>query len=293
MADSEAGGACMMRHFLVDRTNRRKLFVYLYRQMNSSRPFRRFSRSGSKSLPGLVAADPVPLHAQIERELRRMMALPEFQKGALFPDELTLANRFGVSRGTVRVALTRLVNQRLLERKPGVGTRVLPIPAESSIGEWRSFSREMARRNISVESYFLDARRFAAPDRVAQALQITAGTEVLRLDRVRGWANRPVLHSRSWFHPRLRLAEAADFSKPLYELIQAETGSVADSAREELSAVPAAAALARHLKVPTGEPLLLRCHTVFDTGKRPMEFAEVHYVSARFTLTLDLKREAP
>lgn len=221
-----------------------------------------------------------------------MMALPEFRKGELFPDELTLANRFGVSRGTVRVALARLVDQRLLERKPGVGTRVLPAPAESSIGEWRSFSREMARRNITVETYFLDARRFAARGRVAQALQIAAGAEVLRLDRVRGWENRPVLHSRSWFHPRLRLTAAADFSRPLYELIQTVTGAVAESAREELAAVRATTALARHLQVPAGEPLLLRCHTVFDTGKRPMEFAEVHYVSARFTLTLDLKREA-
>ena len=220
-----------------------------------------------------------------------MMTLPEFQNGALLPDELKLANRFGVSRGTVRVALTRLVNHHLLERKAGVGTRVLPAPAESSIGEWRSFSREMARRNITVESYFLKAHRFAATDRVAEALKIAAGTEVLRLDRVRGWEKQPVLHSRSWFHPRVRLTEAADFAQPLYDLIQAETGSVAEGAREELSAVRATAALARHLKVPTGEPLLLRCHTVFDTGKRPMEFADVHYVSARFTLTLDLKRE--
>jgi GntR family transcriptional regulator len=247
---------------------------------STSEPFRRGDPSGA-----------IPLHTQIERELRRMMTLPQYQKGELLPDELTLANRFGVSRGTVRVALMRLVDQRLLERRPGVGTRVLPAVAESSIGEWRSFSREMARRNIIVEGYSLETRRFAAPRRVAQALQIKAGTEVLRLDRVRGWENRPVLHSRSWFHPRLRLTEAADFSRPLYELIQDETGSVAESAREEFSAVVATAALAPHLNVPLNEPLLLRCHTVFDTGKRPIEFAEVHYVSARFTLTLEMRRD--
>jgi GntR family transcriptional regulator len=150
----------------------------------------------------------------------------------------------------------------------------------------------MARRNITVESFFVDARLIAAPGRVARALQIAEGTGVLRLDRVRGWKNRPVLHSRSWFHPRLRLTASADFSRPLYELIQDVTGSVAESAREEFSAVCAPAALARHLQAPPGEPLLLRRHTVSDTGNRPMEFAEVHYVSARFTLTLDLKREA-
>ena len=52
---------------------------------------------------------------------------------------------------------------------------------------------------------------------VVRALQIAEGMEVLRLDRVRGWEGRPVLHSRSWFHPRLQLAESADFSRPLYQ----------------------------------------------------------------------------
>ena len=250
-------------------------------------------RSAAPPFPGLDPSDPAPLHTRVERELRRMLGLPEFQNGALFPDELTLANRFGVSRGTVRAALSRLVDQRLLERKRGVGTRVLPTPAESSIGEWRSFSGEMARRNILVETFFLEARRLAAPARVALALQIAEGAEVLRLDRVRGWEGRPALHSRSWFHPRLRLPESADFAKPLYRLLQELTGAVAESAREELAAVCAPAGLARQLQVNPGEPLLLRRHTVFDTGKRPMEFAEVHYVSARFTLTLDLKRGTP
>ena len=247
-------------------------------------------RSATTAAHGVDPADSIPLHAQIERELRRMILLPEYQNGALLPDELTLANRFGVSRGTVRVALTRLMSLRMLERKPGVGTRVLPVTAESSISAWRSFSREMAQRNISVESFLLETRCLPAPERVARALQVAEGTELFRLDRVRGWSGQPVLQSRSWFHPRLRLTETADFSQPLYELLQELTGAVAESATEELTAVCASVMLARRLKVTPGEPLLLRCHTVFDTGKRPMEFAEVHYVSSRFALTLDLKR---
>ena len=38
-------------------------------------------------------------------------------------------------------------------------------------------------------------------------------------------------------------------------------------------------------------PLLLRRHTVSDANGRPIEYAEVQYVSERFTLTLDLRRE--
>jgi GntR family transcriptional regulator len=234
-------------------------------------------------------ADSSPLHSIIERELRQMMTLAKFQQGALMPTEVSLANRFGVSRGTVRAAFTRLVDEGLLQRKPGVGTRVLPPSSESSIGAWRSFSQEMARRNIRVESFLLELHRVPAPAHAALALQVAAGTKILQLDRVRGWDREPVLHSRSWFHPRIRLTEVSDFSRPLYELIEKETGAVASSAREEFSAVQAKTPLSRRLKVRPGEPLLLRRHTVFDAGDRPMETAEVHYVSARFILTLHSK----
>jgi GntR family transcriptional regulator len=265
------------------------LASYLYRHLNMIAPNPLSSR---EIFRGVDPSDPAPLHAQIERELRQMIKAPEFRNGGLFPDELTLANRFGVSRGTVRVSLSRLVDQRLLERKRGIGTRVLPAGAESSIGEWRSFSQEMARRNIKVECYFIEARRVPAPAEVVVALQIGEGMEVLRLDRVRGWEGRPVLHSRSWFHPRLQLAESADYSRPLYQLIEETTGAIPESAREEFSAVAAPGFLARRLKVRAGEPLLMRRHTVYDRGRRPIEFAEVHYMSSRFTLTLDLKRNS-
>jgi len=74
-------------------------------------------------------------------------------------------------------------------------------------------------------------------------------------------------------------------------VIEKATGTIAESAREDFIAVPAAAAVAKRLGVKPGTPLLLRCHTVCDARGRPIEYAEVHYLSSRFTLTLDLRRE--
>jgi GntR family transcriptional regulator len=236
----------------------------------------------------------LPLHAQIEVELRRIMSLPKYKDGAMLPDELTLANRFGVSRGTLRSAYSRLMQQGLLERRAGVGTRVSQRrAAESGIGSWRSFSREMAEKGIEVENFLREYQFVAADVSAARALQIKAETKIWRLDRVRGWNGRPMLHSRSWFHPRLGLTGREELSKPLYEVIEAETGVVVESAREEFTAVAAPTEMRRLLVVKAGEPLLLRAHTVFDTGDRPVEFAKVHYVSSRFALTLELKHGTP
>jgi GntR family transcriptional regulator len=209
----------------------------------------------------------------------------------LLPDEVSLSNRLGVSRGTVRTAIGRLVFEGLVERKAGIGTRATRQKAESGIGAWRSFSREMALKGIAVENYLEDYQYAAVPPFIATSLELGSEASAWRLDRVRGWANRPVLHSRSWFHPRLGLKGKEVFSQPLYEVLRQETGVVVEQAREEFQAVAADGLMARHLAVKKGEPLLRRCHIVYDTGGRPVEFAEVHYVSSRFTLTLELRRE--
>lgn len=232
-----------------------------------------------------------PLHRQAEARLRLLAAQPEYQRGALLPDELTIADRLGVSRGTARAALLRLVHDGVLERRPGIGTRVARPRAESGIRAWRSFSREMAAKGVKVENLSLHYARHAADARAAAALQVVPRALLYRLDRVRGWDHRPVLYSRSWFHPRLRLTGAEDFALPLYDVLEAASGTVPETAREEFTAIAAGAALAKRLAVKAGTPLLLRCHTVSDARHRPIEYAEVYYVSSRFTLSLDLRRE--
>jgi len=234
----------------------------------------------------------LPLHLKAEQALRRLIADPEYTQGGLLPDELTLANRLGISRGTVRTAILRLVAEGSLERKAGIGTRVVQRSTESAIGAWRSFSREMGRQGINVRMFRLQLQDMPATAKVAAALRIESGTVVQRLDRVRGWGEIPVLRSRSWFHPRVRFEESESFSRPLYDLVAEVSGLSADRASEAFGAEAATALLAKDLCVEKASPLLLRQHTVFDTLGRPFEFAEVHYVSERFTLTLDLKREA-
>jgi GntR family transcriptional regulator len=233
----------------------------------------------------------VPLHRQAAQLLRGLVRQSAYRGGALLPDEVSLAARLGISRGTLRAGISQLVHEGLLERRAGVGTRVRPPPAESGIGAWRSFSLEMARKGVSVENYCQEFALLEADAAAAQALQIKTGAKVWRLDRVRGWAGRPVLHSRSWFHPRLGLTGREEFSRPLYEVIEQATGVVAEQAREEFVAVAAGSGLAKLLAVKRGQPLLFRSHTVFDAAGRPIEFAQVHYVSPRFALTLEMRRD--
>jgi GntR family transcriptional regulator len=234
---------------------------------------------------------PVPLRAQVEALLRELIRETDYQKGALLPDEVALAAQLGVSRGTVRSGISKLVFEGLLDRKAGVGTRVSNRNIESGIQEWHSFTREMASKGISVENFRVAYQQSEASKDAMQALQLDAPRRLWRLDRVRGWGGRPVLHTMSWFHPRLGLKGNEATNQPVYEMIEKASGVRPHHAREDFLAVSADAQMARQLDVEKGAPLLLRRHTVFDAGNRPFEFAEVRYVSSRFTLTLDVRRK--
>jgi GntR family transcriptional regulator len=233
---------------------------------------------------------PVPLRAQVEQLLRDLIRKPEYQNGGLIPDESKLAIELGISRGTVRAGISKLVYDGLLLRKAGVGTRVATKHLESGITAWRSFTREMAAKGITVQNYQCDYRSLPASKDASVALQIQPDTSVWCLERVRGWNNQPVLYSVSWFHPRLKLKGNEDFSQPLYQTLEAATGARPQHAREAFMAVTSDTRLSKLLQTPKRTSLLLRRHQVFDAGNQPMEFSEVYYVSSRFTLTLDLKK---
>ncbi|MGD0745630.1 MAG: GntR family transcriptional regulator [Verrucomicrobiota bacterium] len=234
---------------------------------------------------------PLPLHAQTEHLLRELIKRPENCNGGLLPDEVSLSRTLGISRNTLRAAIARLVAEGRLERRAGVGTRVVEPRVKSGVGAWHSFTREMEAKGITVETFSIKVSLLPAPLELARALQVPVDTEILRVDRVRGWDGQPEVHFRSYLHPRLGLTKKSDFLQPLYDLIQQQSSIVADQSLEEFTAVAADRHLARLLAVPAGTPLLRRERRVLDAGRRPIEIAVVHYRCDRFRLTLSLRQE--
>lgn len=220
-----------------------------------------------------------------------MIDRPEYRDAGLLPDEVSLSKSMGISRNTLRHAIAKLVAEGRIERKAGIGTRVVEPRVESGIGAWHSFTREMAAKGIQVETYSTRVKTAPATAEVAKALRLEAGAPVLCIDRVRGWDQRPEVHFRSYLHPRLGLTKQSDFSQPLYELIHVETGTIADESHEEISAIAAPQWLAKVLDIKPRTPVLRRARTVLDAGRHPMEFALVHYLCERFQLTLSLRHE--
>lgn len=238
---------------------------------------------------------PLPLHAQVESLIREMLKQTKYRRGALLPPEAGMAEQLGVSRNTVRAAISRLVQEGTLERKAGHGTRFLNRPLQTSLNHWPSFTREMKQRGIAVEVFSLDSGNVRPTREVAQTLRLAnpeKGGRIVRMRRIRGYNGTPAVYSISWFHGRTRLQPDDDFSLPLYQLIHEKSGLMVNSSEEEISATIADGKLAEKLGCNPGDPVLVRKRIVRDTARKEIEYNLNYYRADRFVYGLTL-HQAP
>lgn len=236
---------------------------------------------------------PQPLHAQVESLIRGLLREQRYREGALLPTEVGMATKLGVSRNTVRAAITRLVQEGMLERKAGLGTRYVKQPIQTSLKNWPSFTREMEQRGLKVEVFLLEVARVPAPPEVARALEIPTTDEmpmITRMSRVRGNDGIPSMASVSWFHERAKLEPGDDFSQPLYQLIHKKSGVAVEFSEEEISAALADQELAEKLCCEVGDPILVRRRIVRNAENKGVEYNVNHYRADNFTYGITLRK---
>lgn len=231
-----------------------------------------------------------PLHVQVEQLIRRLIEDPVYQNGKLLPKEVELAKRLGISRNTIRQATNKLELENLLIRKKGVGTRAVKRTVSTKLNNWSSFSAEMHSKGMEFINYDINVSWVKVDKDVALALQIDEGKEVLKMERLRGLDKGPFVYFISFFHPRVGLTGAEDFSRHLYDILEKDYFTIPSVSKEQINAIAANTQLAKLLKVKKGDPLLFRKRLVCDPGDRPIEYNVGYYRADSFTYEIDIKR---
>lgn len=232
----------------------------------------------------------VPLHAQVEELMRKMIDLPEYNNGNFFPNEVELAKKLGISRNTVRHAINKLVYEGLLIRKKGVGTKVTNKSVTTRLDSWHSFTQEMNEKGIPFKNYEIDVDWVEADPFVSKFFSIPEKKLVLKMERLRGLNKGPIVYFVSYFHPRVGLTGKEDFSKPLYKLLEENYSTIVTVSKEEISARIADDRLSKKLNIKKGDPVLVRKRFVFDPGGRPVEFNIGYYKADSFTYSIEIQR---
>jgi len=217
-----------------------------------------------------------PLYSRIQEYIADLILSGKLAPDAKLQSEREFSEDLGVSRMTVRRAMTELVNEGLLERKHGSGTYVARPKVTYEAGELANYIEAMQRRNIATASQLLGFDQVAASRRLAEALTVEIGDPIYRVSILR-LANRvPVVLERVFVScARLPRLEEWDLEKSsILDLLVAAYHILPGRISQTVEAAIAADAVAQQLRVPDGFPLLMLSRIIFGTQQDPVVYSQ-------------------
>jgi GntR family transcriptional regulator len=119
--------------------------------------------------------DYIPLYVQLYRKLREQILNGEYKQGEFIPSETEVMKAFQTTRGTVRNAISLLVNDGLVQQVRGKGTLVLLSPLKYSITNFGGFTDYMNVRREDGYSKVIEKK-----------IVSSEGKEYYKLVRARG-----------------------------------------------------------------------------------------------------------
>lgn len=139
-------------------------------------------------LPKLDNHDQTPLYQQIKKIIIEAIEKQTWKTDDKIPTELDLEKHFGVSRTTIRQAITELIDEDYLYRKRGIGTFVADTN-QLNTKKGASFvtintSELIQIHSLSSSRKILSVTKLKADKTIASTLRIHEGDEVIELKRL-------------------------------------------------------------------------------------------------------------
>src|SRR4051812_20574632 len=91
---------------------------------------------------------PIPIYYQLEEHIKGLIEEGVLKPGDVLPPEREYAEKYQISRMTVRQAFTQLVNEGYLFRLQGKGTFVAERKIEKTLQGIISFTEDMRARGL-------------------------------------------------------------------------------------------------------------------------------------------------
>ena len=180
--------------------------------------------------------------------------------GEVLPGEQKLAERFGVSRVTVRRALESLAGSGLIERRAGSGTTVRHAPEgqRRAAMDFNTLMPQLVEMGQSTTARLLAFSYDQAPEVVASAMALAPEEKVQIAVRVRLADGVPFSHLTTYVPAQIaqNYSENDLATTPLFKLLE-RSGVQIKAAHQSVSATLAAPEVAEPLGVAVGAPLLL------------------------------------
>jgi GntR family transcriptional regulator len=176
------------------------------------------------------------------------------------PSETDLANDLGVSRTTVRDALSRLENEGIVIRRQGAGTFVNQpgLQVRSRLDEIWSYEEALRAHGYEPSTLILDSSESKAKAQQIRELNLSPSDKVLTVTKLFLEDERPVILAINQIPLRLITKPYAteDLIEPIFEFLAEYGGQHLSYFLSEIVPIVGNDEISTHLGIPSGTPLI-------------------------------------
>jgi DNA-binding GntR family transcriptional regulator len=225
---------------------------------------------------GLDRSGPIPLYYQLASVIEKAITDGTLPPGSRLENEVSLGERLGISRPTVRRAIQDLVAKGMLVRRRGIGTQVVQRPMTRKV-ELTSLYDDLDSGAKHPSTRLLLRQVIDADAALAEALAVPVGSPVLHIRRLRLSDGVPLAVLENHLPPEfLGMSEVDLTSHGLYQLVRAR-GARISVAHQRIGARAATADERKLLEIPAHGAVLTMERTAYGNDGRPIEFGRHCY----------------
>jgi len=212
---------------------------------------------------------PSPLYVQLMQKIKNSISSGELQTGAKIAAEQELCSAYGVSRITVRKAISELEKQGILEKKQGKGTFVTVPAIHRKLHAVNSFHDTCRMNGQRPSTRVIVSRTAIASKTDVEELGVQPGSRVVETVRVHFADKVPVILEENHFSMAYSYLLDSDLNGSLYSLLS-ECGAEPAQATHVISLKEAGKQVASVFKIEEGTPLMYLHEVIYDKKGRPL-----------------------
>jgi DNA-binding GntR family transcriptional regulator len=234
-----------------------------------------------------------PLHAQVTDALAQRIRRNEWPLGSTLPPEKSLAAELGVSRHTLRHALSTLRDKGLVQMRQGAGTRVISATEPRVYSQDFNALRDVLRYPSDTVRENLRESYIECDGALQSLLQSPIGSSWYHIEAVRRdeASGQPVSWSDIYIQSQFaKVTKMRNHQREIvFEQIERYFGVSIDRAVVEVQAESLSAVHARHLQALRGSPSLAITRRYYDQSGQVFEVTVTRHVPDRFQFALELR----
>ena len=229
------------------------------------------------------------IYIQIHDEIKHQIETGLFEVGQRLPSERVMAEQFGVSRMTLRQAVTSLVEEGILTRHVGSGTYVASDRVREKMRGTTSFTEIIQNLGKTPSSKVLSYQKTKANEVECDKLQLKKGAQIIRMERIRYADDLPICYEVASIPYRLIEDFARnDIANHFYETL-ANSGKKIGRSEQIISAKIVNKEIANFLSIKQSSAILALTQVSYfaNTDETPFEYVLSQYVGERFEFYLE------